>query len=944
MIRMLVLVVALAQSQGVAAIRGRVLDQTGAAIPGVSVVVTNMQTGAVRETTTDRSGFYTVASLPVTGNYKVTFTLGGFAAKEVSNLDLRAGETATADATLLATGGTSEVTVYGTADTVRTDEPQLGVTLDADRIDQTPIVGRKLTSLPLLDAAVRPAINAGDLFLNNTLFVVNGSGRRQTTFTLDGSSADDAWGRQTVFTNVPLAAVQEFTVLSNAFSAEYGRTTGAAVNIVTKSGTNDARGDALVLLRPAALEPSLTIDALAAINSPSATTAAPDALTQASGSFGGPIVRDETHVFVAAEISRQRRDSTISSPLQPNGVFTGTFTQALATARVDHTFAPGRTLTLKGNVDGFTDDNPQGVVGGLTLPSAGRSFTRRAYGAQAGYGAVVGASLFNDTHVQLFRGDPITRFSPREPSTQYVYPGYATIGESRFADLFSHQLELSDTLSMNRGRHDVRVGASAMRSSSGGNGQEFGSPFVLGQFTVRTGVTKPIPDLTAADIQSFTQGFGSTTYVVDEWLWAVFAQDNVKVRPDLTVDAGVRYERQTFTDDTNNIAPRFGFAYNVRGNPKFVLRGGYGIYYSDVRANAGAAWNLNGPTGFFNYTAQPGQIGFPASLTSIPTSLAAGAVVPPRNITLRPGLASYYSRFLDVAKLKGYSDALLNPLTHSASIGVEREFGDRWVASADYVKQHTTLIDRPLDLNSPAPFARTAPGQVRSAAAADLTRPIVPVPGGYRQIFTYVNNGVADYDSLQLNVRKSVDRFSLLVSYALAKATNTVEPDVPAQAPNDANDAGDTERAPSLFDQRHRLVVSGSVRLPFALTAGGVITAASGYRYNITTGTDNNGDGSNTDRPVIDGVVIGRNAGQGDPIYSADAFVDRRFAIAGGRAVAARVEAFNIFNRANVAGYNGVYGNLASGQPAANTFGTPNTGIANIFPGRQVQFQLRFTF
>lgn len=944
MIRLLVFALALAQSPGAAAIRGRVLDQSGAAAPGASVVVTNAQTGLTREVTTDRSGFYTVGSLTVTGTYRVTFALAGFATQNVDRLDLRAGEVATVDAVLVASGGTSEITVYGTAEGLRTDEPQLGVTLDAERIAQTPLVGRKLTNLPLLDAAVRPAINAGDLFLNNTLFVVNGSGRRQTTYTLDGSSADDSWGRQTVFTNVPLSAIQEFTVLSNAFSAEYGRTTGAAVNIVTKSGTNDVHGDALGVFRPAGLEPSLTIDPLVAINSPSGTINVPDALAQVGGSVGGPLVRDKTHLFVAAEMSRQRRDSTISSPLQPNAIFTGTYMQGLVNARLDHAFAPGRTLSFKSNLDGFTDDNPQGVVGGLTLPRAGRTFTRRAYGAQAGYAAVIGSSLLDDAHVQFFWGEPITRFTPREPSTQFVYPGYATLGESRVADLFSHQIDMTDTLSMNIGRHDVRVGASAIHSSSGGNGQEFGSPFVLGQFTVKTGVTKPIGDLTPADIQSFTQGLGNTTYEIGEWIWAAFVQDDVKLRPDLTIDLGLRYERQTFTDDTNNIAPRLGFSYNIGGSPKSVWRGGYGIYYSELRANAGATWNLNGPTGFFTYTVQPGQPGFPASLTSIPSSLAAGTGVPARNITVRPGQAPYYSQFFDVSKLKGYPDALLNPSTQSASVGVEHEFGERWIASVDYVKQHTTLIDRPLDLNSPSPFVRTAPGQVRSAAAADLTRPLVPVAGGYRQVLVYVNNGVADYDGLQVNLRKTGERLSMTGSYALSKATNTVEPDVPSQAPSDANDAGETERAPSLLDQRHRFVLSGLVRLPYGFSAGGVSTAASGYRYNITTGADNNGDGSNTDRPVIDGVVVGRNGGQGDPIFSTDLFVDRQFVLTDRRALSARTEIFNVFNRANVAGYNGTYGNLASGRPAANTFGTPNTGIANIFPGRQVQFQLRLTF
>lgn len=923
-----------AQSPSTATLRGRVLDQSGAAVPGATVTVTNTATGLTRETTTDTSGFYAVTSLPVTGHYAVSIALAGFATNQVQDLDLRAGETATVDATLVASGGTSEVTVYGTTQGVRSDEPQLGVTLDDDRIEQTPIVGRKLTNLPLLDSAVRPAINTGDLFLNNTLFVVDGSGRRQTTFTLDGSSADDAWGRQTVFTNVPLSAIQEFTVLSNAFSAEYGRTTGAAVNIVTKSGTNTVAGDLLGMGRPAGLQAA----------SPLAPVKTPDVLAQASGSIGGPIVPDRTHYFVSAEFNHQSRDSLITSPLAgPDTIYTGIYKQSLLDGRIDQSLANTRTLTFKANIDGFSDSNPAGAVGGLALPSAGRTFIRRAYGGQAGYSTVLSSTLLNDVHAQLFWGSPITKFEPLTPSTQFVYPGTATVGESRYATLFSRQIELADTLTMSRGRHDLKIGASAAHSTSGGDGQEFGAGFVLGQFTVKPGITTPVASLTTNDVQRFQQSFGTSTYEVSEWLWAVFAQDDIKLRTDLTLNAGMRYERQTFTDDPNNVAPRLGVTYNVGGDPKTVLRGGYGIYYSEVRADAAAGWNLNGPTGVFSFSAAPGQFGFPPTLDPLP-AFPPGTVLPPRDITIRPGMAAYYNRFFDVSKLKGYPDALLNPWTQSGTIGIERELAGGWFVGADYVKQHTSGIDRPLDLNAPAPFVRTAPGQVRSAAAADLTRPIVPVPNGYRRIIGYVNNGVADYDGLQLNLRtRSGERYSLLASYTLSKATNTVEPDVPGQDPNDANFTGEEERAPSLLDQRHRFVLSGWLRLPQAFSVGGVATFASAYRYNITTGVDNNGDASNADRPVVNGVLMGRNAGSGTPIYDTSAFVEREFALGHASQLSLRLEAFNLFNHANIVGRNGTYGNAASGAPAA-TLGTPLGGVSGVFPGRQLQLMARVQF
>ena len=121
-------------------------------------------------------------------------------------------------------------------------------------------------------------------------------------------------------------------------------------------------------------------------------------------------------------------------------------------------------------------------------------------------------------------------------------------------------------------------------------------------------------------------------------MWSLFVQDDFRVRRDLTLNLGLRYERQTFTDDKNNVAPRLGFAYNLLGDNKTIIRGSYGIYYSQLRANLGAQFNLGGPTGVFTFTATPGQLGFPTSLTSLP-SFPAGAVLPARDIVIRPGRA-----------------------------------------------------------------------------------------------------------------------------------------------------------------------------------------------------------------------------------------------------------------------------------------------------------------
>ncbi|HYY41153.1 MAG TPA: carboxypeptidase regulatory-like domain-containing protein, partial [Pyrinomonadaceae bacterium] len=289
-----------AQTLDTGTIRGHVADQTGASVVGAEVTATNELTGLSRDARTDDGGNYTLAGLPLTGRYKVTVTSAGFAPREVSDVELRAGAAATLDATLSpAQVRIEDVTVLGTTDAVQSDTAQLSTRLDLQKIEETPVFGRKITNLVQLNSAVRPARGTGDLFLNNFLFVVNGSGRRQTTVQIDGSNGDDSWGRQSLFTNVPLAALQEFTILTNGVSAEYGRTTGSAVNIVTKTGTNEFHTDLIGVARPGGLQARV----------PGAARRTIDRLGQFSGILSGPLKQDRTHFLAGAEVNIQRRDA-----------------------------------------------------------------------------------------------------------------------------------------------------------------------------------------------------------------------------------------------------------------------------------------------------------------------------------------------------------------------------------------------------------------------------------------------------------------------------------------------------------------------------------------------------------------------------------------------------------------------------------------------------------
>jgi hypothetical protein len=183
----------------------------------------------------------------------------------------------------------------------------------------------------------------------------------------------------------------------------------------------------------------------------------------------------------------------------------------------------------------------------------------------------------------------------------------------------------------------------------------------------------------------------------------------------------------------------------------------------------------------------------------------------------------------------------------------------------------------------------------------------------------------------------------VLASYTWSHTIDNVDPDTTSQNPNDANFTGHIENGNAIFDQRHRFVLSGVYVLPWKINMGGIVSLASGLPFNIVTGTTNSGDtGATTDRPVIDGVVVGRNAGRGRPIYDVSPFIERSFALWRERLhLDLRAEAFNVLNHANFVGYSGTYGNGAAAGPG---FGAPLAGITNQLPARFLQFSARLAF
>ncbi len=531
-----------AQTIDTATISGQVLDASRAPVTGVQITLRNSRTDSVRTGTTNEAGRISFSGLPVNGGYRLTASKQGFAdvsypAAGAADLVLNAGTAATFTLQLDVAGKTTEVTVTGVAGEVRADQPQLGDQLSARRILETPLPNRRITFLPLLNAANRPAINQGDIFMNQNLFTTNGSGRRQTSFGIDGATGNDSWGRQTLFTSLPMAAVQEMDVLTNAFSAEYGGSTGSFVNIITKSGGDQFHGEVLALGRPDAIGAALS--GFTAANAPSGNALTSDKLLQGSISLSGPI-GGHTQFFVTGEGSLQDRVSPVISPLAP-GPFVGKYRGFLGTLRLDHQFSDRNSLFFRSSVDNFYDTNPNGTVGGNSLPNVARTFRRHTYSEELGETAVLSPTLVNNVRLQFQLASPITEFDPVINSTQYVgadlrrwnlYLRYIAIRTSDESSIPGKRYALG-----NVGPPSVKFGGDVLYARNGGNSKEFGGPIYLGQFTYNTCTLSPAVCESPAflnninNVRSYAQSYGNANYTVSDTLWALFVQDDFQRSP-----------------------------------------------------------------------------------------------------------------------------------------------------------------------------------------------------------------------------------------------------------------------------------------------------------------------------------------------------------------------------------------------------------------------------
>lgn len=896
---LLLIVPARAQTALSGGLRGVVADANGAGVPGAIVSLENKSLSVRQEARTDADGRFTILNLTPAADYEMQIVANGFRAFARGGVVVISSETGALDVRLEVAAVAETVDVTGEAAQL-SQSAEISQVVDEKRLNELPLYNRNLNRAALLDPHVRNTQGLGGDGGVTARLSINGRIYRETHYKLDGNVNFDAYTNNEPLQNVSVSAVQEYKVLSNQYAAEHGGTTAGFLIATTKSGTNDFHGEAFFFGRPSGIQ----------ARPPLADRRIPNQRLQTGGSIGGPIIRDKTFFFANYEGTRQDRGSFITLPTP--GFYVGRLRENLGLVKLDHRFTDNHTASLRLNAHRNENDNVNDRItfnaqaAQQALPSTAVLSVTQAVGVQVN-DTFVKNNFVNELRVSYTNAIPSSS-RPVTPSVGIVRNGISVEGSGAFSNFRLQNAQIADHMSLQFGKHSFKFGGDYVRQKVRDVSYQ-----ELGTYTFSQ----------AGTLLNFQQQLGVQDLRYGQTRAALFLQDDWRATQRLTLNLGLRYDYQSVIDDFNNFGPRAGFAYDVRGNGDTVVRGGVGFYYDQP---------------FFHGLTQRYLQNAPSPVRgNVTLGAAQAAALFPNSLDPRAPFPTDARRSLF---LQG--EDIKNPYTTQFSFGAQRKLFRDFVATADYVHNRSSSLLTAFNINAPSAFPRTAPGQIRSQAAADATRPFDTYAGVLvRDVLVSVNAGRAEYDALVLGLsRRFADRFGFHASYVLSSAKDTVTDDHLGANPNEWSDTIDGEFAFSDFNQRQRFVAYGAVDLPLDSQLTMVVTIASGIRVNPLTGVDNNGDTRVFDRPA----GFARNSVLGAGQTRFDASLQKNFAISKlgeTTRLELRADVFNLFNNSNFYRFNNVYGNAATPLP---TFGQPVGGVSNVDPGRQIQFAARFLF
>ena len=902
-------------------ISGRVTDQQGAVLPGAIVRAHQTNTNVVRETLTDQSGRFRFPYLRV-GPYRIEIQLPGFA-DAAHTVTVDAGAAFELPVALPVAGPSTTLTVSANATVLDAARSQIAGTVPEDEVRVLPLSGRRFLDVALLVAGVSPT-NTGNTQLFPETSAVPGQGLSvasqrnfSNSFLVDGLSAnDDAAGLLGIPYSVD--AVEQFQVVTSGGQAELGRALGGYISVVTKSGTNQLDGDIYGYFRDDALNaPNALVRA-------SGATEPPMRDVQYGASVGGPLVRNRSFYFFNTEQRRldqsgfvtiapdneaaiNARLAAVRYPGSP--VDSGTYPNPTDTthvlAKLDHQLSSRHQLTVRYSLYDVVSANSRGV-GGLNAPSASAGLDSRDQSIALSNTSTLSSRTVSETRLQVVRGD--LSALPSDP----VGPAVSIAGVASFGTLSGSPHRRVNTmyqavtnLSHHAGSHAVRAGVDIVynddaitypRSVRGSYAFSSLANFLTGRYNEA----------------GFTQTFGPSSVSQRNQNVGVYLQDEWKVRPSITINAGARYDLQfleTVDTDLDNLSPRLGVAWTPGPSRRIVVRGSAGLYFDRIplRPLANALLSARNTTDVSQLrqtaiSVSPSQTAAPV----FPDLLAA----PVPSVTL-PNLTTM-------------SRTIQNAHSRQASVELERQIGRQATVSAGY--HYLRGADLIMLINQNVP-----------ACAASGTN------NGCRPTADYANNnqyssaGRSNYHGLHVSFVHRPDSWGhFRVSYTLSRSMNNVGENFFSSPIDPADLSKDWGRSDD--DQRHRLVISAGGRLPLAVHIAGTLQAYSALPFNILSGqTTMQGTPG---RPLVNGLFIPRNAGRGTAFVTLNARVSRRFVSAGHIELEGIAEVFNLTNRANVVARNATFGLGMYPSAPVPTFGQATA----VGEPRSMQLGVRLSF
>ncbi|MBL8136761.1 MAG: TonB-dependent receptor [Acidobacteria bacterium] len=920
-------------------ILGEVRDSTGGAMPGVTVTAVNQANGLTREAVTDELGNYRFSAMPA-GLYTVKASLAGF--KEATRADVRLAINSQVSAPFtLEVGGLEEtITVTEQAPLVNTTENVVRTLVDTQQIANLPLKSRDFIDLTLLAPGV--VTDQGSAQNGQTDSIsFGGMSEGYKSIWLEGVDFNDevtgGGSSLSSATRIALAqeAIQEFQVMANSYSAEFGRSASGAINILTKSGGNQTRGTGFYFRRDDAFDKPNFFAAVV-----------PEFKIEQYGlTLGGPVRQNRLFYFASWERRANQRSAQVNIP-----VAIASFVQSLGyDARTDvpvttdeHnlfgkvTYLASQNHTVNSTVMYDHRDLFNQQVGGNSAGDHGYDDERRAWFYVGNLTSVLRSNLVNElrvsvSHQGLDRVLPAGSTSKPEIRFPTVQFGRASnIPQSRTQDNYI----VTNATTFNfvaKGTHDLKFGfeMNLVPTTSKIN-QSFN-----GLFEFLRDAPVVVGDPTTLPFR-FTQGTelrGELAAIArDVNIYSAFINNQWQPVSNLTINLGVRYDWQLWRgdlngqdipdgvpveqfwvrhitgdllgqnfkpvpNDLNNIAPRLGVTWDPTGDGRTVVRGGYGLYYDQV--NTSTLRTIVG-----------GYPGFVAG--QFANDSRSGNRIPN---DFFPNLPTGTFPASVGAAFRVASPDAESPYTHQLTAGATRQLGTDYAFSFDYVHMRGESF----------PVTRNV-----NARQADGTFPILS--SGLR-LLIYDDAAPMRIHQAQFRLQKRfANKLGFLLGYTLGSAKTVADNGTLSNHYDVMSDFGPTSN-----DVRHRIVANAIYQLPWQIQLGGIVTANSAAPYNVTLGTDANRDGDNNDRPAGEDF----NGARGDGFFQADLRLSKRLTV--GRFTGELLaEMFNIFNTVNFNNYNGnqssAAGQTSTGIPTG--FGRPR-GASDPF---QAQLGFKLTF